>query len=145
MFMSKKKFSFRKSWRKKLRRKIPRAHLKINLTSLQHDFLHLNDMWRKFLFSFWLFLEKENRREKRGETRARQRRRRYKKSHQSYQRKWCPLFDSWVSESIWLRRWIHDRPLSPSLLIVPGSSLCRRVALLQEGKTRKFIKNCWHK
>lgn len=30
-------------------------HLKINLTSLQHDFLHLNDMWRKFCFRFDYF------------------------------------------------------------------------------------------
>lgn len=78
-FMCEKKtFSFRKKDGENFAKENPCAHLKINLTSLQHDFLHLNDMWRKFLFSFWLLLEKENSREKGGKTRARWRRKRYK-------------------------------------------------------------------
>lgn len=52
---------YARSWRKTL------FH-EINLTSLQHDFLHLNDMWRKILLSFRLFLECKQRR---GERRRR--------------------------------------------------------------------------
>ena len=130
-FMCEKKISFRKKDGENFAKANPGAHLKINLTSLQHDFLHLNDMWRKILFSFWLLLEKENSREKRGRNACTAKTKKVQMSHQSHQQKWCPSSDSWLLGSIWWRRLIRDQQPSRSLQIARDSSLFHQVGQLQ--------------